>query len=164
MSENIGNTEDLAKLKETNKWNRFFAVEYFNGIWGILDKPEKEKTDEDKENIIHSAHASFIHWMAVEGKTQENVSIGYWMLSRVYAVSKNGIESLKYAKKALDISEKENLNAFSKAYNYEAMARALKVLDEVSESNVMKEKAAEIASKVEDAEERKLIEDDLKTI
>jgi hypothetical protein len=164
MSENIGSVEDMAKLKETSKWNRFFAVEYFNGIWAVFDKPEKEVTDEDKENIIHSAHASFIHWMAVEGKTPENVSTGYWMLSRVYAVSKNGIESLKYAKKALDISEKENLSSFSKAYNYETMARALKVLDEISESNSMKAKAAEMASKVKDDDERKMIEDDLKTI
>jgi hypothetical protein len=59
-----------------------------------------ERTKEEEEKMIHLTHVSFWHWTQVEGHTPRNLSIGYWQLSRVYAIAELGERSHYYQKAA----------------------------------------------------------------
>jgi hypothetical protein len=86
------------------------AINCFNAAWDLLDL--HERTGQEEEQMIHLAHSSFWHWSQVEEHTPKNLSIGYWQLSRVYAVCGMGERSLYFAKCCEDISLKNHLEPF----------------------------------------------------
>lgn len=135
------------------------AVNCFNKVWDILDK--KERTDLEIEEMIHLCHTSFWHWTQVENHTKQNLSIGYWQLSRVYSLAGNGEEALKYANRCITVSEEADLAPFFIAYAYESKAKAHKLLSQQS----LLEKALELAIKytnlVTDVDSKNLLEADL---
>jgi len=61
--------------------HRKLAVQFFNLVWSLLDKPML--TAEEEEEMIHATHASRYHWGVVG--TDKERSIGEWQISRVYA-------------------------------------------------------------------------------
>lgn len=152
----------MPDASELNKYNKYFAIQCFNDTWGILDKAEK--SEEDIEMALHLSHVSFWHWLKVEDHTDENVSIGYWMLSRVYAVAKKGKTALYYGNKCLDISLKSDLPPFSKAYAYEALARAYSIKGDEEAKKEALDNANKYAAEVKEEEDRNMLLGDLKTI
>lgn len=104
------------------------AVQCFNRTWDFLDKDSR--TAEENEQMIHLAHVSFWHWTQVESHTDQNLSIGYWQLSRVYASAGLAERSLYFADQCLHISKNSRIGPFYIAYAFEARARALLLLDE----------------------------------
>lgn len=148
-------------IENINKIQHNFATIYFNKVWDILDKDER--IEEEQEKMIHMAHASFQHWTEVKECSHENISMGYWQLSRVYAVADEGKNSLKYADKCIEVSEKAGFIPFYIGYAYEAKARALKVLKD-EKAQVFIDKAKSYLEKIKDVESRKMLEADLKNI
>lgn len=146
--------EEKEKLE---KANNYFAVECFNQIWTILDKPEKEA--EDLELIIHLAHSSFWHWSQNPKAEPSNIATGYWMLSRVYAVSKNSIQSLFYAQKCLEVNQENQLGAFSFGYAFEAFARAYQLINHQEKIEESLQKGFEYAGQIQDEEKEYLLAD-----
>ncbi len=57
------------------------AAELFNGTWELLDKADRDETDD--LNMIHQAHASRYLWGLVGKEPQ--LATGEWQVSRVYA-------------------------------------------------------------------------------
>ena len=96
--------------------------------------------------------------------TPRNLSVGYWQLARVYAISGRPAEGLRYADRCLAIGEEAALAPFSIAYAHEARARALDVAGDKAESETALAKARELTAQVTDEESKKLLEADLKTI
>jgi tetratricopeptide (TPR) repeat protein len=148
--------------KNYDKITKYFAATYFNKTWDILDNTERTK--EDIEKMKHLCHSSFQHWTEVENCTEENLSIGYWQLSRVYSVAGEGENAIRYANKCIEISENAELAPFYIAYAYEAKARALKILGKFEESSAVKNIAEEFVPKIKDKDSKKLIEKDLEDI
>ncbi|WP_449538715.1 hypothetical protein [Ferdinandcohnia sp. Marseille-Q9671] len=103
------------------------ASECFNKVWDLLDMPNR--TEKEAEEMVHLCHTSFWHWSQAKEHTEQNLSIGYWQLSRVYAVVGNGEQALYYANRCIEVSIKAELAPFYIAYAYEAQARAYIVLD-----------------------------------
>ena len=62
--------------------HRRLAAELFNRVWSLLEKPDRDQTDDD--TMLQAAHASRFHW----GEVGEPVNFarGEWQISRVYAV------------------------------------------------------------------------------
>jgi len=102
---------------------------FFNQTWDLLDK--RDRNEEEKQRMIHTAHASLLHWMNAPECTPTNLSIGYWQLSRVYAVAQESENALKYANICMHISSDDSVKPFYKAYAYEAMSRALILMDKM---------------------------------
>jgi hypothetical protein len=153
---NFGKT--YAEAYETDgQDHKKLSADCFNRAWELLDK--KQRTKEDDERMISLAHASLAHWRLREDCTDQNLSIGYWQLSRVYAVLGQGNNAARYGGLCLHVSGKEP--PFYLAYAHEALARAALINErrELFDQHLAEAKA--LAAKVTDADEKKLLEDDL---
>jgi tetratricopeptide (TPR) repeat protein len=126
--------------------HRQLAVSCFNKVWDLLEK--ENRTANQNEEMANLCHSSFWHWTQVEEHTPTNLSIGYWQLSRVYAVIGQGETALKYAEKCIDVSNSSELKPFYKAYAYEAAARAYKVLNDLDKCKIEIHKAYDFTSQV----------------
>lgn len=133
------------------------SVDCFNRAWELLEK--KERTKEEDEHMISLAHASLGHWRMREDCTDRNLSIGYWQLSRVYAVLGQGANAKRYGGLCLAVSGNEP--PFYLAYAHEALARAALLNRERAAFDTHLATAKALAAKVTDAEEKKLLDDDL---
>jgi len=98
------------------------AKRCFNRTWEYLDR--KNRTTDDDEMMLHLAHAARYHWGFVG--TAENLAVGDWQVSRVYAELKQPQLALHFAKSALKIMQDNNLVGILHT-GYEGMTRAYAV-------------------------------------
>jgi len=138
------------------------AASCFNKVWDLLEK--EERSSEENEQMVHLCHSSFWHWTQVEDHTPQNVSIGYWQLSRVYAVVGRGEEALHYAKRCISVSLEADLPPFFIAYAYEAEARAYKVIGQHRECENAVAQAYIYVEKIVIEDNKQLVEKDLEQI
>ncbi|MBS4196074.1 hypothetical protein [Lederbergia citri] len=138
------------------------AASCFNKVWDFLDK--EILSAEEKEEMIHLCHSSFWHWTQVENHTEQNISIGYWQLSRIYTVVGQGENALGYAKRCITIGKEASLDPFYIGYGYEAAARSYSVLKQFDMCQEMMQQAYDCVEKITDIENRKLLLNDLNTI
>jgi len=141
--------------------HKYFSADCFNKTWDNMDKDGGRSTEENME-MLHTAIASLWHWTQREDVTPENLSIGYWQVSRVYCLVKQpnnarryGLMSLQYAKE---------LSPFFRGYAYETLARAEMLADK---RVIMKEylaKAREMLAQVDDEADRQLLTKDLESL
>jgi len=96
--------ENELDLKEAHKK---FSSLFFNQTWDLIDKPERDQ--DENERMIHMAHASMCHWLERDDCTNQNLSIGTWQLSRVYAIIGETDNALKYAEICLAYSQKDGV-------------------------------------------------------
>lgn len=96
------------------------AKDLFNLVWRYLEKPKR--TPEENDLMVHAAHASCFHWGEVG--SAENLAIGEWQISHVYAVLGRAEPALYHGQRALEICKRSDVKDFPLAYAYEALARA----------------------------------------
>jgi hypothetical protein len=137
--------------------HRAMAAEFFNAVWGLLDKDGRSRDDDLQ--MIHMAHASRAHWQVAGGAREW--AIGEWQISRVYAVLRQPGPALYHAEAALALTEGEAVGAFLAGCAYEVMARACRIAGRISAADRHRAKAAAIAETLTDAEERDLLLADL---
>jgi hypothetical protein len=142
--------------------HRHFAAEAFNACWELIGLP-KRTPGEDRE-MIRRAEASFWHWQHVEERKPENDAIGCWQLARVYALASHAEPALEYARLGIEAAEQAELGPFYEAYAWESAARAFAVAGLAGRCADALRRAAALAGQVEDAADRKLLDDDLATI
>ncbi|MCB1278384.1 serine/threonine-protein kinase [Prosthecobacter sp.] len=136
------------------------SAECFNRTWELLDK--KERTREEDERMISLAHSSLAHWRMREDCTDQNLSIGYWQISRVYAALGQGENARRYAELCLTVSDKEP--PFYLGYAHEALARAARLNQDRAAFDTHLAEAKTLAAKVSEPDERKMLEDDLESL
>jgi hypothetical protein len=102
--------------------HRFFAIQFNSQTWNLLGKPER--TREEDELMVPSAHASCRHWL--EAGTSVNHQRGEWMISPVYSVLGLGEAALRHAKRCLELTEEhaDLMEDFDQAFAFELVARA----------------------------------------
>ena len=145
---------------DQEKAHQFFSTHCFNGVWELLEKPDRNASDD--EMMREMAHASLFHWLKREDCQDQNRSVGYWQLSRVYAVLCKAEAARVYGERCLGVSE--DLSPFFLGYAYEALARAAKVANDSKRLDELLAKARKHCENVEDEEGRKLLEADLDDI
>ena len=136
------------------------AINLFNQTWDLIDK--EERTQEEVDRMIHSAHASRYHW-EVAG-TPLNIARGEWQVSHVYAILERVEPCLYHANRCLQITLEHDLQDFDLAFAYEAMARGCKLAGDEVETAKYVELAKEAATKIKDLEDRKYFLSQLDTI
>jgi hypothetical protein len=137
--------------------HRYFAVDCFNQTWDFLQMPERSA--EQDRHMLATCQASLFHWLGREDCTPGNLSVAYWQLSRVHAVLGSGTEALKAGEVCLAYAE--GLDPFYVAYAYEALARAAGVCGDAGLAARYLESARELASQIQEKEDRDLLEADL---
>jgi hypothetical protein len=142
--------------------HRYFSATCFNKAWELMDKPER--TSEEDEMMIRLSLASHWHWTQREDYAKTNESIAYWQTSRIYAMLGHGETARHYGQLCLKASQDEDIPPFALGYAHEALARAEMVLGDRKKMEAYLSKARQAAEAIQDAETRKMLDDDLKTI
>lgn len=105
------------------------------------------------------SHASLWHWTQREDCTDQSLSIGYWLIARVYAVLRQSGPSAEFAEKCLRVSGA--LAPFYQGYAHEALARAAKLGGDVDRAQHHASAARQLAAQISDPDERAMLEKDL---
>jgi hypothetical protein len=137
--------------EDKQAFHKKLGIELFNKTWDLIDK--EEKTQEEIDRMIHSAHASRYHW-EFPGEPV-NFARGEWQISRVYALVNRAEPCLYHAKRCLQITQDNDLKDFDLGFAYEAMARAYAIAgdkEETAKYLSMAETAAEQIAKDGDRE------------
>jgi len=146
--------------EEEGQDHKRLSADCFNRAWELLDK--KTRTQEEDERMISLAHASLAHWRLRKDCKEQNLSISYWQLSRVYAVLKQGDNAATYGGLCLHVSGK--VPPFYLAYAHEALARAAMLNKQREPFDQHLAEARLLATKVGDADERRMLENDLASL
>jgi hypothetical protein len=140
--------------------HKWFSVEYFNRVWTLLDQPTR--TPEEEEVMISQSHASLAHWRERPDCGPRELSIGWWQLSRVYAVVSQAAPAKHYAQLSLEAATGQP--PFFIGYAHEALARAAKMSGDTPGMIEHLDKAQSFAALVDDAQERQWLESDLASL
>jgi hypothetical protein len=140
--------------------DRRLAVDLFNEVWALLETPDR--TPEQDERMVHAAHGSRLHWQAAG--TAENIAVGDWLCSRVYAVLGRAEPAIFHARWCLSRAESEDLPDWIRAEAHEALARGRLVAGETDDARRHAEEARAIAATIEGEDDRDVVLGDLATL
>jgi hypothetical protein len=90
---------------QEQKYHRKFAVDLFNYVWTLLEKPDRTRAEDD--TMLNAAHASRLHWEMV-GKPV-NLARGDWQISHVYCVLGRIEPALYHARRCLEICKGDRI-------------------------------------------------------
>jgi len=147
-------------MTEKTEQHREFAIQCFNGVWDLLEKSDRSKSDDIE--MIHMAHASRYHWGQVGSPLE--FARGDWQISRGYAILGFGVMAFKYAKNCLDLCEKHDLGDFDLAFAYEALARASAVSGDIAKGKGYLSLAESAGGDIKKEEDRKYFQSELVSI
>jgi hypothetical protein len=142
--------------------HRYFSAECFNRTWDFIQKPKR--TAEDNQKMILLSLASLWHWTQRSDCTPTNLSIGYWQASRVYVLVGQVENARIYGQLCLKASQGDGVLPFYLGYAYEALARVEMVAGNRKKMADYLQQAFEVAERISDPEEKKMLLDDLNTI
>ena len=137
--------------------HRYFAADCFNRAWGFLDAAAR--TPVEDEAMVLAAMASLWHWTRRADRTDRNLSVGHWQVSRVNAVLGRGDEAMRHAERCLAYSG--GLAPFYLGYAHEAVARAALAAGDAARAREHLEQARRYAAAVTEDDERAMLEKDL---
>lgn len=153
-------SDDIVSF-DINEGHVYFSVRAFNRAWDYIEQGDQRSTEEDL-TMLNTAMASLWHWTQREDVKPENLSVGYWQVSRVFNLLNQpnnariyGLQALKYA---------EGLEPFFKAYAYETLARAEMLASNRVIMMVYLEKAREMTNLVTEEEDKQLLLKDLESL
>ena len=146
MSEEKTYTESEADL--------FFAKRLNGRTWELLEKPDRTKQED--ELMIHSAHASCCHWLAAG--TGLHHQRGEWLIARVYSVLGIAEASLRHANRCLELTHQHAglMEDFDWAFAYECVARANAVAGHRDEAIRHIELAQKAGEAIQEDQDRKI--------
>jgi hypothetical protein len=133
---------------EEQEFHKSYAAKCFNECWNLIEKENRSEAED--EEMRRLSEVSFWHWMQVEDHTQENVSVGYWQLARVYTITGRFRLAYYYADRCVEVSEAAALEPFYVGYGYEARARAYRLGGREEEAEAALDTAYEFAEQVAD--------------
>jgi hypothetical protein len=130
---------------------RWFAVELNNLTWDLLEK--RNRTADETERMLHAAHASVHHWLAV-GNDLHRLR-GMVLLANVYAGAGLAEGALRYAEHALALSDAaaETQSPFDRATALAAASWAHAVSGDEARSRQFLDLAQQAAARL-DPDER----------
>jgi len=142
------------------KFHRELAIALFNQTWDLIDRENRTKEENDK--MIHSAHASRYHWGEIG--TALEIERGEWQISRVYSILKMKEPALYHAQRCLEICLEEDIGDFDIAFAYEAIARAYSISEEEERVLDYLKHAEKHGRKIKDNDDRDYFFSELKNI
>ncbi len=140
--------------------HRYFSAACFNKTWEFIDNPHRSPNEELV--MLQTAMTSLWHWSQREDSTPQNLSVGNWQVSRVYALLGQADNARKYAEVSLKLAD--GCEPFYIAFAYEAFARAEMVAGNKAQMQEYLDKAFTLSEKVEDEEDKQVLMGDLGSI
>jgi DNA-binding transcriptional MerR regulator len=141
---------------------RLLAAQLFNEAWRLME--QEDRTREDDDRMLHTAHASRYHWEQVPAATPAHLARGEWQISRVYTVLGRSEPALHHAGRVLDICREHGIGDWDLAFAYEALARAHAVAGDAERARELTDQALAAAEDIGEQEDRDLLLADLETI
>jgi DNA-binding transcriptional MerR regulator len=141
---------------------RLLAAQLFNETWRLMEKEERTRQDDDR--MIHTAHASRYHWGQVPDATPAHLARGEWQVSRVYTVLERAEPALHHARRVLDLCQENGIGDWDLGFAYEALARAYAVAGDADQAREYTDRALAAAEDIAEAGDRELLLADLETI
>ncbi len=138
---------------------RALAAELFNGVWALLERDDRTATEDD--TMLHMAHASRHHW--AQAGEPVNLIRGEWQCSRVYSVLGRAEPATHHARRCLELCTEHGIGDFDLAYAYEALARAALLGGDPAAAGWLEQARVALAD-VAEADDRALVEADLRTL
>jgi tetratricopeptide (TPR) repeat protein len=134
---------------------RWFAIECNNAAWDLLEKPTR--TADETERMLHAAHASMHHWLAVGNEL--NHLRGMVLLANVYAGAGLAEEAIRYAEQALALSDAvgDAQSAFDRATVQAAASRAYLLCGDAAHARAFFGLAQQAAEQL-DADDRQVFD------
>jgi hypothetical protein len=114
--------------------------------------------------MLRLSLASLWHWSQREDCTPTSWSIGYWQVSRVFALLRQADNARHYGQLCLKASQEEGVLPFYLGYAYEALARAEAVAENLEKTEQFLIQAHQVAATLPDPKEKKQLLKDLATI
>ena len=142
------------------EWHRKNAVQAFNSTWDHMEKGKW--TEEEKFEMIHTAHASRYHWGKIG--TPINFQRGEWQISRVYTLLGYPKSALVHAKRCLNICKDNEIGDFDMAFANEAVARAYAVMGDMQKAKEFIGYAKQAELMIAKEEDRKYFAGELASI
>ena len=142
--------------------HRQFSGECFNKCWSFIDKPARSA--KEVEEMLLLAHASLWHWMKRTDCKPMNLSVGYWQVSRVYALAGHGELAKLFGEICLKIASEHKLGPFYVGYGYEALARAELTNRNGSRARELLAKARSELQHITDKEEQDALRADVSSL
>ncbi|MCP4536626.1 MAG: hypothetical protein GY832_05725 [Chloroflexi bacterium] len=147
---------------DVNAAHKHFSTNCFNKAWDLIDKADR--TAEEDEQMIRLSLASHWHWTQRDDYAKTGESAAHWQTSRIYAMLGQANNAQRYGQLSLVASQGDDVPPFYLGYAYEALARAESVAGNRDQQEKYLGKARAAAEKVEDADSKKMLLDDLDTI
>lgn len=141
---------------------KLLAAQLFNDAWRLLE--QEQRTQQDDDLMIHTAHASRYHWGQVPTATPAHLARGEWQISRVYSVLGRAEPALHHAHRVADICQSNDIGDWDLAFAYEALARAHAVAGDAEQARLYTDRALAAAEDIAEEEDRDLVLADLETI
>ncbi len=143
-----------------NEGHKQFAVDLFNLVWDLMDKPERTREEDDR--MLHAAHASRFHWGEIG--TPLEFERGEWQISRVYAILNRPEGAIFHAQRCLEICEANGISDFDLAFAYEALARAYAAAGDSEKSQHFVQLAKGAGEAIKDEDNREYFLGELRTV
>jgi len=141
---------------------RLLAAQLFNDAWRLMEKEDRTRDDDDQ--MLHTAHASRYHWSQVPGAGPEKIARGEWQVSRVYTVLGRPEPALHHARRVLDLCRENGIGDWDLGFAYEALARAHAVAGDAAQAREYTDQALAAAEDIAGDVDRELLLADLETI
>lgn len=137
--------------------HRYFSTTCFNKTWEWLDKTDR--TAADNERMIACAYASMHHWFERDDLTAKELSVGSWLLARVFAVADRAEEAWHHGRMCEEISR--DLAPFYRGYAQEALARAALRKNDYAAAMLHLQEAEKFLVDIQQEDEKSLLASDL---
>jgi hypothetical protein len=144
----------------TSEIHKKLAVSLFNKVWELIDL--KDRSEEETELMINTAHASLYHWRQVGEPV--NFARGEWQVSRVYSLAGRADPALHHAANSLEICQKHGIGDFDLAFAYEALARAYAIEGNNSKVEEFHKLALAAAENIKEKDDKKYFLSELESI
>lgn len=142
--------------------HKYFSTTCFNRAWDLIDQEVRTPTEEDE--MLNLSLASLWHWTQRPDCTEKELSLGYWQVSRIYAITGRPENAVWYAERCLEVTEDADLPPFYLGYAYEALARAAMAGRNKRQAFEYITQARALAEREDNPEDKQLLLDDLETI
>jgi hypothetical protein len=147
---------------DVEKAHRHFSTQCFNRAWDYIDKPTR--TPEEDQEMVLLSMASFWHWTQRYDCSPSTLSVGYWQLSRVHALTGQLDLARVYGLRCLEQARGVGTQEFHLGYAYEALARVEALAGDQEKKNKYLRMAGEVMESMTDEETRQTLAKDLETI
>ena len=140
--------------EDLTQWHKYFAVQSNNRAW---DLATQSRTPAESEEMLHAAHAAFLHWTAIG--TEQHRMRAKMLLAEVHALMGYGESAISYADEMYNYFLDSETSDWECALAHTIYAHAAYVAEDVPAYQAAYEKAKRAIEDIADAEDKAIVEE-----